>query len=287
MEHVKEPIRLPARDRDGHKGHYGKVLVLAGSPRMTGAAHLASRAALRGGAGLVTLGVPERIHPVIAAGVTSVMTLPLPATGTGTFAEAALELALEFLGGCDAFALGPGLDRHPETDRFVTRIVETAPCPGAIDADALNALAAAPYDPGFRVAGVRVITPHPGEAARLLGSTTAEIAADREGAVEKLARARRAVAVLKGRGTLVTDGKRLYENDTGNPGMATAGSGDVLTGLLAALLGQGLGAFDAAALAVRVHGRAGDLAAGRLGEISVTADDILAALPEALREAGA
>jgi NAD(P)H-hydrate epimerase len=284
MERIEGVPTIAPRERDGHKGRYGRVLVLAGSPRMTGAAHLAAGAALRGGSGLVTLGVPDRIHPIVAAGVTSVMTLPLPSTESGTFAESAAGPALGFLAGCDAFALGPGLDTHEATGRFVEEIVGRAPCPGVLDADALNLLAQSPEETTLGAAAPRVLTPHPGEMARLLGTTIAEVEGDREEAVLRLRRERGVVAVLKGPGTLVADERRIYVNGTGNPGMATAGSGDVLTGLVASFLGQGFDPFEAAVLAVHVHGRAGDLAAERLGEASVTADDILDEVPRAMRE---
>jgi ADP-dependent NAD(P)H-hydrate dehydratase / NAD(P)H-hydrate epimerase len=286
MKRVETVSRIAPRERGGHKGRYGRVLVLAGSLRMTGAAHLASRAALRGGSGLVTLGVPDRIHAIVASGVTSVMTLPLPSTGTGAFAEEAAEPALAFLAGCDAFALGPGLDTHDATGRFVDAITRRAPCPGVLDADALNLLADLPAATTLEAATPRVLTPHPGEMARLLGTTIDDVESDRAAAVRRLMTERGVVAVLKGAGTLVADADRIFVNDTGNPGMATAGSGDVLTGLLVSFLGQGFDPFDAAVLATHVHGRAGDLAAARLGEASVTADDILDDLSHAVREHG-
>jgi NAD(P)H-hydrate epimerase len=253
---------------------------------MTGAVHLAGRAALRGGSGLVTLGVPETIHAIVAAGVTSAMTLPLPASRSGTFLARAAGPALQFLESCDAFALGPGLGMDQETTQFVQAVVREAPCPGVIDADGLNHVARLAPGVTRHAKGPRVLTPHPGEMARLLDVPIATILADREGAVKKLRSHRGVVAVLKGPGTLVADADRLHVNPTGNPGMATAGSGDVLTGLIASFLGQGIPPFEAAVLGVWVHGRAGDLAAERLGEASVTADDILDELPAAIRERG-
>jgi hydroxyethylthiazole kinase-like uncharacterized protein yjeF len=252
---------------------------------MTGAARRSPAARPSAAApGLVIVGVPEAIHAIVAAGATSTMTLPLPSTASGTFAVAATAPALEFLAGCDAFALGPGLDLDEETRVFVEEVVRLAPCPGVIDADGLNHLASLPMSATLDAPASRVLTPHPGEMARLLGTTIAEVAADREAAVTRLRAERGGVAVLKGPGTLVTDGARLHENGTGNPGMATAGSGDVLTGLVASFLGQGLDPFDATVLAVHVHGRAGDLGAEVLGEASLTADDLLEHLAAAVRE---
>jgi NAD(P)H-hydrate epimerase len=212
------------------------------------------------------------------------MTLPLPATRNGTFREEAAEPALRFLDGCDAFALGPGLATDPETAPFVEHVAHEASCPGVVDADGLNHLARLRRSVTLRAHGPRVMTPHPGEAARLLRSSIRDVTSDRKAALERLRKERGAVIVLKGRGTLVGDAERIYENGTGNPGMATGGTGDVLTGLVAALLAQGFDPFDAAVLAVWAHGRAGDLAAEALGEASVIADDVLDRLPAALRE---
>jgi hydroxyethylthiazole kinase-like uncharacterized protein yjeF len=284
MDEYRPPALSP-RARDSHKGTFGRVLAVAGSPAMTGAAVLCAEGAVRGGAGLVTLGIPARIHPWVASRALCWMTLPLPDTADGALAAAAAGPVLEFLARCEAFALGPGLGLHPETGEFVREAVEEAPVPAVVDADGLNPLAGR-LEVLRRAKAPRVLTPHPGEFARLAGVSTRKVQEDRRGAAEALARKTGAVVVLKGRGTVVSDGRRTYVNDTGNPGMASGGVGDVLTGVIAALLAQGLEPMAAAALGVRVHGRAGDLAAGRVGEVSCCAADVLEALGPAFAEAG-
>lgn len=278
------PPQIPKRARDAHKGVFGRVLILAGSPRMTGAALLCGGGALKAGAGLVTLGIPARIHPWIATRVTCEMTLPLADTAGGAFSWKAAEAALEFLAGADAFALGPGLGTDADTRDFVRDVTRRAPCPGVVDADGLNTLTGQ-LEALRQAPAPRILTPHPGECARLLGTTIEEVQADRPGAARRLARETGAVVALKGRGTVVDDGARVFVNDTGNPGMASGGTGDVLTGVAAGLLAGGMAPFDAAALAVRIHGRAGDLAARRVGEVSLTAADLLQSLADAVREA--
>lgn len=275
--------RIPRRKPDAHKGDFGRVLVLAGSPRMTGAAWMSAQAALRAGAGLVTLGIPARIHPWLASRAVAEMTLPLPDDDEGVFTLDAVEPALEFLGDCDAFALGPGVGTHAETAAFVREIAVRAGIAGVVDADGLNDLAGH-LDALRSAAGARVLTPHPGECARLLDRSVKEVQADREGAAEELAGRTGAVAVLKGNGTVVAGGGKRYINGTGNPGMASGGVGDVLTGVIAGLLAQGFAPFDAACLGAFVHGRAGDLATARAGETSCTASDVLDSLPAAFIE---
>ncbi len=276
--------RIPRRRPDAHKGDFGRVLVLAGSPRMTGAAMLCAEAALRTGSGLVTLGMPARIHPWLASRVTCEMTLPLPDTEAGTFSAEALGPALAFLSGCDAFALGPGIGVDPGTQAFVRGIMKEAACPGVVDADGLNNLAG---ETGALAssAGPRVLTPHPGEFSRLTGRPIGEIQAGREAAATSFSGRSGCVVALKGAGTVVAGSGKVYINRTGNPGMASGGTGDVLTGVVASLLGQGFPPFEATVLGVHAHGRAGDLARDRLGEASCTARDVLDALPEALKEA--
>lgn len=273
---------LPPRDAEGHKGAYGRVLVIAGSRDMAGAAVLAGRAALRGGAGLVTVATTAGSQPVVAGRAVCCLTRGLPETPAGTLRLGALPELMRLAEASDVVALGPGLGVHPSTAALVGALVERATRPLVLDADGLNNLAG-DLTPIDRAAGPRVLTPHPGEMARL-----ADLPGP--GAVQK-ARSETALAfaaehgcvlVLKGHGTVVTDGDELFVNETGNPGMATAGSGDVLTGLLAALLGQGLAPLDAARLATHVHGLAGDLARARLGELALTALDLLDYLPAAL-----
>ena len=267
LERVVDPPRLPPRRADTHKGDYGRVLLVAGSRGYSGAAVLCGRAALRGGAGLVTVACPREIQDVVAAGDPCYMTFART--------ESAADLPK-----ADVVAVGPGLGLH--SAGLVRELVTQFAGPLVIDADAL---AAVPRG-GYARTVPAVLTPHPGEFARLLGNTIAEVQADREGLAVGFARAEGVVLLLKGSGTLVTDGHRVYRNATGNPGMATGGCGDVLTGLIAALLGQGLPPFEAAALGAWAHGRAGDLAAQRLGEVSLTAADLLDTLQAALVAAG-
>ncbi|MBI2191434.1 MAG: NAD(P)H-hydrate dehydratase [Planctomycetes bacterium] len=269
---------IPPRPRDAHKGDFGRVLILAGSRGMTGAACLATEAALRSGVGLATLAVPDVILPVVSAHLLCSTFLPLPATLEGCLAAAAFEPFLAEAGRVQAVAIGPGLSRHPDTSELVRRLVPRISSPLVLDADALNAFAGRAEGLCGRNTPL-LLTPHPGEMSRVTGRATREIQDDRENCAVNFAREHSCLLVLKGHHTLVTDGQKLFVNSTGNPGMATGGSGDVLTGILAGLLAQGFAAYDAAKIGVFVHGLAGDLAAADLGEISLTAEDILAKLP--------
>jgi len=281
VRQVRVVPKLPRRRRDSHKGTFGHVLVLGGSPGLTGAPVLAGEGALRSGAGLATIGCPRAVQPVIASRTTCVMSLPLPDTPGGHLSHTALAPALRFSTRCRAVVLGPGLGRDPDTGEFVRSFVTSVEAATVVDADGLNLLAG--HGDSLRGApGSFVLTPHPAEAGRLLGAPTASpVPADRRKALEELVDLTGAVVVFKGHGTLVSDGKRLYRNNTGNPGMATGGTGDVLSGMIAALLAQGLAPFEAAVLAVHLHGRAGDLAAKKVGEVSLMATDLLDALPGA------
>lgn len=279
-----DPIaRLAPRQAEAHKGTFGTALVVGGSLGMTGAVGLAGMAALRGGAGLVRLAVADVCLATVAAYEPSYMTVALPSDRRGRISLRAFDQIERLAASATAVACGPGLARSPGLDALVGRLYRSLPQPMIVDADALNALSARPESldaPG----GPRILTPHPGEFARLAG---AKLEGDRrrELAVE-LARRWRAVLVLKGHRTLVTDGQRQTLNTTGNPGMASGGSGDVLTGLLAALACQGLAPFDAARLAVYLHGLAGDLAAQELGQVSMIATDLLRHLPRAIAAQG-
>jgi NAD(P)H-hydrate epimerase len=277
--------RLAPRPRDAHKGDFGHVLVVAGSSGMIGAACLAAQAALRSGAGLVTLAVPRSLQDVAATKVTSIMTLGLAETPARSFSPRALEELRTSAQDFDCVAVGPGLGRHPETLLFAQQVPTVLEVPLVLDADVLFALADMPEN--IRREQPTVITPHPGEMARLTGLRIAEVQANRLEHAVAFAQRYRCVTVLKGAGTVVTDGRRAYVNSTGNPGMATAGSGDVLTGMVAGLLAQMKDPFAAAALAVYAHGLAGDRARDRLGEVGMTAEDILAEVPPALRSQAA
>ncbi len=269
--------RWPRRRPETHKGDYGRVLVAGGCAGMTGAVVLAARGALRGGAGLVYAAVPASCWQVVAAADPCYLTIRTAEDRAGGWSDEAVGQLEAHRGAMDVVALGPGMGRGSGVDAVVTRLFDDWELPLVCDADGLNALAR--RGTWHRPAGPRVLTPHPGEFARLAPDLTP----DRAGAAE-LARRAGATVVLKGHRTVVTDGRRIYVNATGNPGMATGGSGDVLTGLIAACIGQGIAPFDAALIGVRLHGRAGDLAAQRVGQVSLVATDLLHALPEAISE---
>jgi NAD(P)H-hydrate epimerase len=263
---------FPRRARQSHKGYYGRLLIVAGSSGMAGAAVLCARAALRSGAGLLRLSIDEALFPVLHIGVPE-------ATCVGrhpaVFAPAAME-------SYDAIAVGPGLSVSEKTGKTLSHIIKEYGGKLILDADALNLVATLQLDLAASPADI-LLTPHPGEAARLLQSNTAAIGEDRAGAATELARRFHGVAVLKGHDTLVaTQTGELFSNPTGNPGMATAGSGDVLTGIILSLAGQGRSMIEAAKGGVYLHGLAGDLAAGELGEYSLMAGDICTALPQAI-----
>jgi hydroxyethylthiazole kinase-like uncharacterized protein yjeF len=273
---------LAEREPGSHKGDYGHVLIVAGSPGKAGAAILAARAAVRSGAGLVTAAVPEPVVQTVDLGSIESMTLALLAAGAaGQIAEEAVGAVLDAAEGKTVLALGPGLGQEAATAAAIRRIVLECPLPLVLDADGLNAFAGRAAELAARRAET-ILTPHPGELGRLLGISTAQIQEDRVAAARGAAEETGAIVVLKGHLTLVASGTAVFVNPTGNPGMATGGSGDVLTGLIAGLLAQGLDALDATVLAVYLHGLAGDLAAGRLGEMALAAGDLIEILPAAL-----
>ncbi len=277
--------RLAPREANSHKGTFGTVLVVGGSRGMTGAPALTGMAALRGGAGLVRVAVPEVCLDTVAGYEPCYTTVPLPNDPSGRLSLAAADAIVEQTEAASVVALGPGLGRSEELRRLVARLYCEVSRPMVLDADGLNALEGQD-EVRARPGGPRLLTPHPGEFARLIGRP---IPADqRATAATELAAQCNAVVVLKGHGTLITDGMRQTINPTGNPGMATGGTGDVLTGLIAALWCQGLEGYDAARLAAYLHGLAGDLAAGELGQVSLIARDLLDHLADAfeLHDAG-
>ncbi|MBI4558089.1 MAG: NAD(P)H-hydrate dehydratase [Candidatus Hydrogenedentes bacterium] len=275
---------LPKRPVDAHKGTFGHVYVIAGSRGLTGAAKLSCLAAARSGVGLVTLGIPRALADVFAASLMEVMTHTLPCTHSETLAEAAVDMALEFAKGKQAVVLGPGISQHPQTRGFVERFVSECPAPLVVDADGLNCLSGN-LDLLEVSPASKIITPHPGEMARLLGVTTDEVQKHREKVASCTATERRCVVVLKGHRTVVADAEgHVYVNTTGNSGMATGGTGDVLSGLIGGLLAQGLSAADAARVGVFLHGLAGDLAAKTATERGMIADDLLEAIPRAWKQ---
>ena len=278
--------RIPTRKNDSHKGDYGKVFIVAGSRGMTGAAYLASQAALVSGSGLVTCGVPKSVNDIMEIKLTEVMTLPLMETKKGTLSIDAKMDILRFGNNSDVVGIGPGLGISRETTSLVKSIIQELKVPVVIDADALNAIGE-----DVKIVNNRkndtVLTPHPGEAGRLLGLTTNEVQEMREDAAYKLAELFNATVCLKGHKTIVCSpsGKK-YINTTGNSGMATGGTGDVLTGMITSFIGQGIDAYSASVSAVYLHGLAGDIAVKNRGPFSLIASDLLNYLPEAFAEAG-
>ena len=272
---------LPPRKIDGHKGTFGKVLIVGGAVGYTGAPWLTAAAAARSGCGLVFLGVPEAIWPVEAAKCISAMPFPLP-DKHGKLSPKAKEEILKRAAGCDAVALGPGLGRGDGVTELVLELLREIRKPVVLDADGINALAGHMDVLDARQDRVTVLTPHDGEFARIGGDLSA---GDRLGAARAFAEAHGCVLVLKGHRTItaVPSGNALV-NTTGNPGLAKGGSGDVLTGVIASLLAQGASPVQAAAGGVWLHGRAGDLAAERLTAYGMTPEDVIASLPAAIRE---
>ncbi len=283
MEIITAVPQLAPRPTEGHKGTFGRVLVIAGSVGMTGAAALAGRAALRAGSGLVRVATSRSALPIVAAIEPCYTTLPLAEDGDGRISAQALHTVLDAVQDNDVVAVGPGLGQSADLRSIIETLVQQEGVLLLIDGDGLNNLSRLGDWPKKCRAQV-VLTPHPGEMKRLWSALFRDtMPKDRRETAVRMAEATGAVVALKGAGTAVTDGLQVYINTTGNPGMATAGSGDVLTGVTAALLGQGLSRLDATILGVYLHGMAGDIASNRLGQISLMATDILDALPEAFR----
>lgn len=268
---------LPNRDPWGHKGTFGKVLLLCGSRGFTGAAYLAAMGALRTGAGLVFLGVPESIYAIEAVKLNEPVVFPLPEKD-GKLSEKAIPEILQRLPQMDAVLIGCGLGQSEGTLAVVKAVLENAECPVVLDADGINVLSA--HKDILR--GRRyptILTPHDGEFVRIGGNLTE----DRMESAAKLAGDLNSIVVLKGHRTCITDGENGYVNTTGNPGMAVGGSGDVLAGMIASLLGQGIAPLDAAACGAWLHGAAGDLCAKELGQYAMLPTDMLNALPRLLK----
>lgn len=275
---------IPSRPRDAHKGTFGKVLVLAGSLGFTGAAAMASEAALRVGAGLVTLGIPRSLNPIMAVKLTEVMTRPLPETEALTLAASTYDDILKLISDADVVAIGPGISRNPETASLVQNLCKEMQKPKVIDADGLNALSEN-REILKNLGPKTILTPHPGEMARLMGCPISHIQSDRIGIAQNFAKENGLVLVLKGAPTVTADPQgSVYINSTGNPGLASGGTGDVLTGAIAGFLAQELDITDAAILGVYVHGLAGDLAAMARGEAGMLAGDVSYQLPRAIQE---
>ena len=282
------PLPFPPRDRQGHKGDFGRVLLVGGSRGMGGAIALSAMAALRTGSGLVSVFVPDRCLETVAGFDPCLMTLAAPDTASGQFAPAAAKRVVQHLPGVNAIGIGPGMGTGPGSVLVVRQLARQPAVPRVFDADALNILArelqtSEQKSPASApIAGPAVLTPHPGELQRLTGASAKDRPAQIEAAAE-LAKRLAVVVVLKGAQSLVTDGQTRWFNSTGNPGMATGGTGDCLTGIITSLLGQRLAPLAAAQLGTYLHGLAGDLAAQALGEPGMTARDLLSHLPHAIR----
>ncbi|MCS7305763.1 MAG: NAD(P)H-hydrate dehydratase [Thermoguttaceae bacterium] len=274
--------RLPPRRPESHKGDYGLSLIVGGSVGMAGAVALAGMAALRSGAGLVRLAVPEPCRDVVASFEPSYMVVGLPSDHEGRLCWNALERLEQWIQSATAVAIGPGLGRSPELTQMVGYLYATLKQPLVVDADGLNALAES-GKLGDKVPAVRILTPHPGEFSRLSGGIKPS-PTERAYYTQQYAAHWGVILVLKGHQTCISDGQQTWINPTGNPGMATGGTGDVLTGIITGLLCQGLGATEAARLGVYVHGLAGDLAAAELGQVSLIASDLLRFLPQAFQK---
>lgn len=287
---TNEPLPVLApRARDAHKGDFGRLIIVGGSRGMAGAPAMAGLAALRSGAGLLSIATPVSTQPLVAGFSPCFMTIPLVEDDYGLLDYANVVDMLAAREHFDVWALGPGLGQSDGVTELVAQLYRDVPRPMVVDADALNALShALQRNPQAlaKPAGPRVLTPHPGEFARLTGVAPGGSLAERAKAVGELCRrdpSGQTVVILKGHQSLVGDGERYALNNTGNPGMATGGSGDCLTGVIAGLLGQKLSPWDAARLGMHLHGLAGDLAAKELGEVSLIASDLVTYLSAAFR----
>jgi hydroxyethylthiazole kinase-like uncharacterized protein yjeF len=275
---------IPQRSAAAHKGRTGHLLILAGSPGRTGAAAMTAAAAVRTGAGLVTLGIPGSLNPVLEAMVTEAMTVGLPETADGALDESAHQTVASLIKDKRCLAMGPGLSTHESTGHLVNRLIEESGVPMVIDADGLNLIATDPSVLSRRRSPI-VLTPHPGEMARISGHSTAAIQNDRIGHARSFAERYQVHLVLKGAGTIVArpDGT-VFVNTTGNPGMATGGMGDVLTGLIAGLITQGMETGAAAQTGVYLHGLAADRMAQKKASVGYLATEVIDTLPEVMDE---
>ena len=277
LNHEQVLAILPDRDPYAHKGNFGKILLLCGSRGYTGAAALAAQGALRSGAGLVFLGVPESIYAIEAVKLTEAIVFPLPEADGKLSADAVPEIQAR-LEKMDAALIGPGLGQSEGTFRVVKAVLENFPKPVVVDADGINVLRTHKDILRGRTAPT-ILTPHEGEFARLGGVITE----DRAASAQALAGDLGCIVLLKGHATIITDGKHTYVNRTGNPGMAVGGSGDVLSGILVSLLGQGIAPLEAAACGAWLHGTAGDLCAGEIGQYGMLPSDMVEAPPRLLK----
>jgi len=281
MQIIEQIPKLKPRAVDAHKGDFGKVCIIAGSIGMSGAAALAGRAALRAGAGLVRVATPKSVLPIVASIEPSFTTIALPEDSAGRISAKAINTILNATSENDAVAFGPGIGVSGALHSLLGTLLEQENLRLLIDADGLNNLAGIKDWPD-KLKAKLILTPHPGEMKRLWqGLFREELPSERRQQAIQLAHQTKTTVALKGAGTVVSSGEKVYINKTGNPGMATAGSGDVLTGVITALMGQGLSNFDATVLGVYIHGLAGDIAAEKKGQVSLIATDIIEALGNA------
>lgn len=283
MKRVTEIPSFPKRPPDGHKGTFGRAMIVAGSRGMSGAAILSGLGALRGGAGLVTLAIPDVILSIVAGYEPSYLTRPLLSDEEGRLSAENEESLFEYGEEMSAVAIGPGLGQSNELESLVESLYQNLSMPMVIDADGLNnlidskSLLQKPKYP-------RILTPHPGEFSHLCGLSIEEVQSSREDVAFYFAEKSGTVLILKGSNTVVTDGEQIYVNQTGNNGLATGGSGDVLTGLLTALLAQKMEPFEAACLGVYLHGLAGDIGAEEKSEPGLIASDLPGHLTQAIKQ---
>ena len=277
LNHQSVLTLLPDRDENAHKGDFGKILLLCGSRGYTGAAYLAAMGALRSGAGLVFLGVPESIYAIEAVKLNEAIVFPLPDKEGKLSADSIPEI-LERLPKMDAVLIGCGLGQSPDTFAVVKAVLENAPCPVVVDADGINVLSAHKDILRGRKHPT-ILTPHDGEFRRLGG----EIGDNRMASAAALAKDLNSIVLLKGHRTCITDAKTGYVNPTGNPGMAVGGSGDLLAGIIVSLLGQGIEPLETAACGAWLHGAAGDLCAAEIGQYGMLPTDMLCVLPRLMK----
>jgi NAD(P)H-hydrate epimerase len=287
MMTINDAIKsFPKRAANAHKGAFGHLLVLAGSAGYSGAAYLTSQAAALSGSGLVTLAIGKSLYPIMAAKLTEVMARPFFETKDYSLSLLAEKELVAFAEKCSALAIGPGISRNKETEALVRNLIGQLDKPIALDADGINAFVGH-LDLLKNTKAKLVLTPHSGEMARLMGKDVSEVDNARKDVALAFANEYNTVLVLKGHNTVVAaPGGDLYINETGNVGMATGGTGDILTGMIASFIGQGVTPFTAAVLGVHFHGLAGDLAAKEKGQLSLIATDLLNKLPEALKTLG-
>lgn len=273
---------IAKRNDNSHKGTYGRVAIIAGSRGMTGAPFLSSQGALRTGSGLVYTIIPESLETVMSIKLTEAIIRPIKDKDTGHFLKDSIEPIIKEVKEMDCIALGPGIGVDKDRIQLVSEIIRDIKVPMVVDADGINCIAEN-IEILNQGKGPIIITPHPGEMARLLNKDIQQIEKNRQYYSQYISEKYNIIVVLKGNKTIVTSPEgQTYINKTGNPGMATAGSGDVLTGIIASLLGQRLDPFDAAKLGVYLHGLAGDITRDRLGEYGMIANDIIEAIPYAI-----